>query len=278
MLPHLIVTDLDNTLLNADHDLDDLTIETFQALAARGHHLALASGRHFHDIREFRRRMGVEAYILSTNGAHLYAPDDRLIAEQWVAREQVRELIRTPRDTGIRLNLYTTDGWLIDAPAPQLLALHARTGFGYQVADLQQHDGAGVGKVLFIGDPDKLAALETRISSAVGTSVHMTYSMKNSLEIMAQGVNKGVALTHLLDHLDLSPSYCLVFGDNLNDAEMLSVAGQGFIMANAHPDLSRQVPEARRIGSNRQSGVACQLRDYFDLDRADLQKSNLQQE
>lgn len=266
MTPHLIVTDLDNTLLNAEHDLDPLTIETFQALAARGHHLALASGRHFRDIAEFRRRLGVEAYILSTNGAHLYAPDDSLIAEQWVPAELVRELIRLPRGADIRLNLYTHDAWLIDAPAPGLLALHAQTGFRYRVADLEAHDGNGVGKVLCIGDPEALAALERSIRDSLGTRLHLTYSMSHSLEIMAEGVNKGAALERLLARLDVPASRCLAFGDNLNDAEMLALAGRGFIMAGAHPELPGRVPAAERIGHHHQHGVAQRLREYFALD------------
>lgn len=266
MTAHLVVTDLDNTLLNAEHTLDPLTIETFQALAACGHHLALASGRHFRDIAGFRRLLGVEAYILSTNGAHLYAPDDSLISEQWVPAGLVRELIRMPRDEEVRLNLYTGDDWLIDAPAPGLLALHAHSGFGYQVAELEAHDGSGVGKVLCIGDARALAALEASIRDSFGTRLHLTYSMANSLEIMAEGVNKGAALERLLTLLDIPASRCLAFGDNLNDAEMLAVAGRGFIMARAHPDLAERVPQAERIGHHHHSGVAERLRDYFALE------------
>ncbi|MCP1365791.1 Cof-type HAD-IIB family hydrolase, partial [Halomonas sp. BBD48] len=219
MQPHLIVTDLDNTLLSAEHTLDPLTIETFRHLAGQGHHIALASGRHYRDIAAFRHRLGVSAYILSTNGAHLYAPDDTLIAEQWVPHDLVRELVRLPRGSDIRLNLYTGDGWLIDAPAPELLKLHAHTGFRYEVADLEAHDGSGVGKVLCIGDPEALAALEASIQASLGTRLHVTYSMANSLEIMAEGVNKGAALERLLARLDIPASRCLAFGDNLNDAE-----------------------------------------------------------
>ncbi|WP_136067181.1 HAD family hydrolase [Modicisalibacter radicis] len=265
MDPHLIVTDLDNTLLNARHDLDALTIETFQVLAAQGHHLALASGRHFHDIRAFRRRLGVPAYILSTNGAHLYAPDDSLIAEQWLPAELVQALVELPRDAGIRLNLYTGDEWLIDAPAPELLALHAHTGFRYRVEDLEVHDGRGVGKVLCIGDPKALAVLEQRINDSLGTRLHVTYSMADSLEIMAEGVNKGATLERLLAHLDLPAERCLAFGDNLNDAEMLALAGHGFIMENAHPDLPGRIPGAMRIGHHHPSGVAQRLREHFKL-------------
>ncbi|MCI0510681.1 hypothetical protein C8E00_101121 [Chromohalobacter marismortui] len=265
MQPHLIVTDLDNTLLNAEHDLDELTIETFQALAAEGHHLALASGRHFHDITAFRRRLGVPAYIMSTNGAHLYGPDDSLIAEQWVPAELVRALIALPRDTDIRLNLYTGDEWLIDASAPELKALHAHTGFHYRVADLEAHDGRGVGKVLCIGDPVALASLEQSITETLGRRLHMTYSMAHSLEIMAEGVNKGATLERLLMHLELPVTRCLAFGDNLNDAEMLALAGHGFIMENAHPDLPRRAPDARRIGHHHPFGVAQHLQEFFAL-------------
>lgn len=268
MTPHLIVTDLDRTLLDAEHGLDALTIETFQALAVQGHHLALASGRHFRDIAEFRRRLGVEAYILSTNGAHLHAPDDSLIAEQWVPAELVRELVRLPRGADIRLNLYTGDEWLIDAAAPELMTLHSHTGFRYRVADLEAHDGQGVGKVLCIGEPGALAALEASIRDSVGTRLHLTYSMVDSLEIMAEGVNKGTALERLLARLGIPASRCLAFGDNLNDAEMLAVAGRGFIMAEAHPALPGRVPRAERIGPHHQSGVARRLRDYFALDTA----------
>lgn len=266
MQPHLIVTDLDNTLLNREHDLDALTIDTFQTVVECGHHVALASGRHFHDIAAFRRRLGIDAHILSTNGAHLYAPDDTLIAEQWVPHDLVRELVRLPRDTDIRLNLYTGDGWLIDAPAPELLTMHERSGFRYEVADLEAHEGRGVGKVLCTGNPEALAALEESIRASLGARLHITYSMANSLEIMAEGVNKGVALERLLARLDIPAARCLAFGDNLNDAEMLQVAGHGFIMAHAHPDLPRLVPQAERIGDHHAGGVALRLREYFGLD------------
>jgi len=268
MQSHLIVTDLDKTLLNAQHGLDELTIETFQALAAQGHHLALASGRHFHDIAAFRRRLGVPAHVISTNGAHLYAPDDSLIAEQWVPAELVRALVELPRDAAIRLNLYTGDEWLIDAPAPELMALHAHSGFRYRIADLEAHDGSGVGKVLCIGDPEALATLEQSINDSLGTRLHVTYSMADSLEIMAEGVNKGAALERLMARLEIPAERCLAFGDNLNDAEMLALAGHGFIMENAHPELARRIPGAVRIGHHHSSGVAQRLREYFALNVA----------
>ncbi|WP_136247758.1 Cof-type HAD-IIB family hydrolase [Halomonas borealis] len=265
MPAHLIVTDLDGTLLGVDHALTDETVATFRALAARGHHIALASGRHHRDILAFRDRLGVDAHIISTNGAYHHDPDDRLIAAHYLPAELARELIDLPRPDGVRLNLYHDDEWVIDAEAPGLLALHAHTGFGYRVEAPTRISHDGVGKVLYIGEPDHLAELEQEVSRRAGKRLHVTYSMGNSLEIMAAGVNKGAALTRLLGTLGLSADDCLAFGDNLNDTEMLALAGEAHVMANAHPDLHARVPQARRIGHHGEAAVAGVLRERFGL-------------
>lgn len=265
MLPHLIVSDLDGTLLGADHDLHADTIATLRALAEQGHHLAFASGRHYRDMLAFRERLGVPVHMISTNGAYLHAPDDQLLHARHLATEHARELTALSRPAGVRLNLYQDDEWLIDAPAPELLALHAHTGFGYRVVDPALLDGQGVGKVLYIGDPEHLAELEADILERLGEQLHVTYSMTNSLEVMAGGVNKGAALSALLSSLGVDRQRCLAFGDNLNDSEMLTVAGEAHVMANAHPALAGRVPMARRIGHHAESAVARQLQERFCL-------------
>ena len=62
---------------------------------------------------------------------------------------------------------------------------------------------------------------QAQAQAAHGDGLHITYSTVDSLEIMAGGVNKGVALAALLESLGLTAADCLAFGDNLNDTEML---------------------------------------------------------
>ena len=57
MTPRLIVSDLDGTLLGSDHRLHQRTIDVLRALAEQGHHVALASGRNYHDMRVFRDQL-----------------------------------------------------------------------------------------------------------------------------------------------------------------------------------------------------------------------------
>ncbi|SES09934.1 hypothetical protein SAMN04487958_10754 [Vreelandella subterranea] len=265
MTPRLIVSDLDGTLLGSDHRLHDETVDVLRQLHGQGHHVALASGRHYHDMRVFRDQLAIPAHLISTNGAYVHDPNDTLLAAHHVAPEHAQTLIDLPRPPQVRLNIYRESGWHIDVEAPHLLSLHASTGFRYAVVPPTQMDTNGVGKVLYLGDPAALKQLEAQAQEAHGDALHITYSTVDSLEIMARGVNKGVALSSLLERLGLTAADCLAFGDNLNDTEMLDLAGEAQVMANAHPALFDRVTGAERIGHHGEAAVARWLRERFAL-------------
>ncbi|HAA45991.1 MAG: hypothetical protein XD36_0359 [Halomonas sp. 54_146] len=265
MTPRLIVSDLDGTLLGRHHTLHESTVEVLRALVKQGHHVALASGRHYHDMKVFRDELDIPAHLISTNGAYVHDPKGILLAANHVDPEHAKTLIGLARPPQVRLSLYRESGWHIDAEAPQLLSLHASTGFRYTVVPPAQMDTNGVGKVLYLGDPTALKQLEAHARAAHGEGLHITYSTANALEIMAGGVNKGVALAALLERLGLTPAECLAFGDNLNDTEMLNLAGEAQVMANAHPELFDRIKGAERIGQHDEAAVAEWLKKRFGL-------------
>ncbi|WP_087719545.1 Cof-type HAD-IIB family hydrolase [Salinicola salarius] len=266
MAQHLIASDLDNTLLNAEHRVDALTRDTLRTLSAQGHVIALASGRHYHDIAAIRRQLEIPTWIISSNGAHVHDADDRLVNETLVPIELVQALVALPRPETVRLNLYTHDRWLIDAEAPELLPLHAMTGFTYQVDDMRDLADEHVGKVLYIGEPALLEPLEHTLREEYGEALHITYSAANSLEVMHRGVNKATALSRAIKALDLPIERALAFGDNFNDVEMLTLVGNAYVVSNAHPEVIDQLPRAKRIGAHHESAVAHTLRAFFSLD------------
>lgn len=59
-------------------------------------------------------------------------------------------------------------------------------------------------------------------------------------EISDPGITKGQALHDICDHLGVPIAATIAFGDSMNDAEILSVAGVGVAMENADPVLKEQ--------------------------------------
>ena len=80
---------------------------------------------------------------------------------------------------------------------------------------------------------------------------------------MAGGVSKGHALEAVSAALGYSLKECISFGDGMNDAEMLSMAGKGCIMANAHQRLKDLHPDLEVIGTNGDNAVPNYLRKLF---------------
>ncbi|CAM2180954.1 HMP-PP phosphatase [Paraburkholderia sacchari] len=266
----VIATDLDGTLLNADHQLDPFTVATFNQLNGQGLQFIIATGRHYCDVASIRGLLGVPAYLITSNGARVHGPDDALIHASDLPEPVVCRLV-APETVGehgrIIVSLFTDREWFIDRDAPELLAYHQDSGFTYRVTeDLGAIGSAGIAKALYIGDPADLAQVQRRLEREFGDTLYITYSLPDCLEVMVAGVSKGRALRVVLDRLNVDVARCVAFGDNMNDIDLLETAGHPFMMNNANPDLIARLPQVPRIGNNFEAGVAHHLRKLFALD------------
>ena len=82
------------------------------------------------------------------------------------------------------------------------------------------------------------------------------------IDVMNQGVNKGVALRQVQAALGITAAQTMAFGDYLNDLELLDAADHSFAMANAHPDV---LARARfRAPSNVEEGVITTIRALLE--------------
>ncbi|WP_321844107.1 Cof-type HAD-IIB family hydrolase [Paraburkholderia bannensis] len=266
----VIATDLDGTLLNADHQLDPFTVATLTKLDAQGLKFIIATGRHYSDVAGIREVLGIPAYLITSNGARVHGPDDALLHASNLPEPMVRRLV-APDTVGehgrVIVSLYTDTEWFIDRDAPELLAFHQDSGFTYRVTeDLGALGSAGIAKALYIGEPADLAHVEASLTREFGDALYITYSLPDCLEVMVAGVSKGRALRVVLDRLDLDTAGCVAFGDNMNDIDLLETAGHPFMMNNANPLLMERLPKVPRIGNNFEAGVAHHLRKLFAID------------
>jgi Cof subfamily protein (haloacid dehalogenase superfamily) len=263
----IIAPDLDGTLLNSDHQVDPFTVETVRELEARGVRFIIATGRHYRDVVGIRNVLGIDAYLITSNGARIHTPDNERIYARDIAPAAVRRLAQPDLAGSERVivNLFADDAWLIDRHAPELLAFHQDSGFDYDVMDLREHDGENIAKVLYIGEPDDLKVTAANLEREFGDSIYVTYSMPDCLEVMTSDVSKGRALQFVLDRLDIDTAHCVAFGDNMNDIDLLETAGRPFMMNNANPALIKRLPNVPRTGNNFEAGVAHQLRALFGM-------------
>lgn len=253
----LIVSDLDGTLLNAEHRLGSYTRDVLLDLQARGAEIVLASGRHHRDIRSLSSLLGGRGCLISSNGAAIHDRSGEAMSSRAIDRSCLDFLLRDPLFDAVHINVYRQDDWLVQEPKPQLLRYHQDSGFAYRTVDFRDLDDSPVLKVFYYHDDvEHLRHIESRVRSILGDLVTTTYSLPIVLEVMAHGVSKGDALAQVLARLGVDAEEVIAFGDGPNDLEMLRYAGKGILVANASPTLRAQLPFLDVIGPNEDEAVA----------------------
>lgn len=264
----VVVSDLDGTLLNQHHELTPRTKEVIHRLSAEGIKFVFATGRHHLDVEKLRSQLGIEMFTITSNGARVHNPEGEAIICHDLVPEVVTSLVKISRKyTDLALaNVYRDNEWYVEQENEELLQFNKDSGFGYIVQDLDTINTEAVTKIFFIshsGEHEDLVALEKEILETFGDQVSMAFSLPHCLEVMAPGVTKGRALEEVMKLKGLELKDAIAFGDGMNDLEMLSVAGKGLVMGNAHERLRSLLPEHEVIGECHDDAVAQYLENQY---------------
>ncbi|WGE32650.1 Cof-type HAD-IIB family hydrolase [Actinobacillus genomosp. 2] len=263
-----IVSDLDGTLLNADHKIGQFTIETLQKLSQKGVDIIFATGRNYPDVKHIIRKVDVnDAMLITSNGARANFLSGEQVLSHHLPEDIALQLMNMPFDNSrVCLNSYQGDKWFINTDIEQLKKYHKDSGYSYQVVDFSQHHTKQVEKIFFIGKTaEDLVPIEQYIKTNFADRVYMTYSALLCLEVMNKAVSKGNALAELVQLRGYGLEDCIAFGDGMNDVEMLSRVGKGCLMGNADPRLIQALPHNEIIGYNKHEAVASYIRAIFGI-------------
>jgi hydroxymethylpyrimidine pyrophosphatase-like HAD family hydrolase len=238
VLPSLIASDLDGTLLRSDGSLSPRTSRALAAVQAAGCRIVLCTARPVRWVRPIAAQAGASGCAVCVNGAVIWDfAADRAVSEDAIDPEVVLAVVDRLGD------LFPGGAWGVEHAA----------GFdhepGYRphwpvppetvVAPVRQLLGVSALKLLFRHDahsPDEMLA---PARAALRGVVELSHSNSSDglLEISAPGIDKGAALGRLCATLGVSPQDVIAFGDMPNDLALLRFAGRAVAVANAHPDV-----------------------------------------
>ena len=98
--------------------------------------------------------------------------------------------------------------------------------------------GTPITKILFQNtDIPYLHTLADQLHALTDQRVAVSFSSNRYLELNPYGVDKGLGLRDLCEHLQIDLSETIAIGDNFNDVGMLREAGLSAAVANAVPEI-----------------------------------------
>ena len=215
------------------------TLRAIAAARSAGIHVLIVTGRMWRSVRPYAHEAGIEAPVVCYQGAAVIDPaTDEFLLHQPISLGLAREVIAVVSAEGLPLNCYVDDELYVAEHTPeseryagfQNLAVHS-------VGDLAAWLDRPPTKLVSVGDPDLLDAVEARMKERFQERLFISKSLPFFLEFASPEVSKGSGLAFVADRLGFSLERTIGIGDGENDIQLLEWAGYGVAVANAHRRL-----------------------------------------
>ncbi|MEV6177563.1 Cof-type HAD-IIB family hydrolase [Streptomyces sp. NPDC052015] len=262
----LVVTDMDGTLLDDDKRVPDRLWEVLARLRERGVLFSPASGRQYATLaREFAEVADGMVFI-AENGTYVVRDGEELSSDP-LSPGVVAEVVtaaRRLRADGVDLGVVVCGkrSAYVERADEAFLAEVDKYYLRHRVVEDATAVDDDIIKVALFDFGSAEATTAPALAPFADTH-QVVVSGEHWVDVMNRTANKGAALRRLQRELGITPAQTMVFGDYLNDLEMLDAADWSFAMANAHPDVVRR---ARHLApSNNDNGVLRTVVRLLDL-------------
>lgn len=251
----MIVTDMDGTLLDANHQLPPMFMETVRALKAQGIRWVIASGRQLANLKERFDALQAPVDIIAENGAlaQLDGEASPFFCDLTPVSVFTEVLSASLKVAGATPVLCGATCAYVQDTYPENFAEVAR----YFAHTTQWHTlsevlGHSICKVA-IYHPDAADTLYPALAPFESETLRVILSGPNWVDVQSATIDKGNALQAVMKRFDCAPASVMVFGDYLNDVGMMQGGVHAVAMANALPQLLALTPH--HALANTQNGV-----------------------
>ncbi len=248
----LVVTDMDGTLLNSNHEVSSLFFELFNKMKSHNILFVAASGRPLYGILNKLHKIKDDIIIVAENGGLILKNEDILLSTPInnTHLKTIDALIKKMPDANPVF--CTKDKAYTNSKSKQLLSLLSEYYSNYQLINTIDEIKEPIYKIAFFHEENSEKYLYPHLKH-LETSFKVKVSANHWVDISENNANKGYAINLLQKKYNITPEQTLVFGDYNNDIEMLKAAYHSYAMKNAHPLVKKTARFMTK--SNDENGV-----------------------
>ena len=275
----LIASDMDGTLLNHNHKIPEENVKLINFAKNQGIEFVVATGRAYYEALPALNEENINCDVISFNGGIVYDKNGNIISIIPMLPKDLYYTIEILKSFNISYQLYTKNTIYttsIETDINAYIDLIRSNGYEPDVehlrAEAQQKLEVGyITEVenieLYLNEkenpPIKIIAISNDISKlenaakllSENTSISVTSSGANNIEIMHKNATKGTALKEIAKIYGINLENAVAIGDNLNDQAMLDIVGYSVAMKNGNTILKEQAKYVTEK-TNSEGGVA----------------------
>lgn len=275
----LIASDMDGTLLNHNHKIPKENVKLINFAKNQGIEFVVATGRAYYEALPALNEENINCDVISFNGGIVYDKNGNIISITPMLPKDLYYTIEILKSFDISYQLYTKNTIYttsIETDINAYIDLIRSNGYEPDVEHLraeaqQKLDVGYITEVenieLYLNEkenpPIKIIAISNDISKlenaakllSENTSISVTSSGANNIEIMHKNATKGEALKEIAKIYGINLENAVAIGDNLNDQAMIDIVGYSVAMKNGNTILKEQAKYVTEK-TNSEGGVA----------------------
>ncbi|MCI7767186.1 MAG: HAD family hydrolase [Oscillospiraceae bacterium] len=233
--------------------------ELVEKMQEKGVVFVAASGRQYYGVERVFEPVKDKMMFIAENGGIAFE-HGKCVYSLPMADEGVLEILRSAGELygkGVRVLLSGEKSAYVSDSDPEF-AESCGIYCGRLTSLERLEDFAGNDRIIKIALFDKNAEEQTYPAmKRFSDRYNVILSNTQWVDIVDKNVNKGNAVKKLMDKLGAGFDEAMVFGDYLNDLEMMSCCKYSFAMENAHPILKENA--AFIAPSNDENGVVKEI-------------------
>ncbi len=238
-LRRLLVTDIDGTLVDASGRLSPGTTDAMRRLRDSGWDIAVATGRILATAVPYMDALGSSLPAVVYDGGRVMARSGEVLWQRAMDGPLLLEILEAAWDSGLEIQVMSDEKVLCRPQDKCTLSFFERAGVPYRAGLLAPSlPGGDFYRVMFYDPSENLAGDFSReIREAFGDRAEVVLAGNGFVDVLPSGVNKGYALSRMLELSSVNYHTVVAFGDNENDLELLRAADLPVAVSSAPDDL-----------------------------------------
>ncbi len=232
----IVFTDVDGTLVGADHHPLPASAPTLQRVARRIP-VCLVSARSPEGLYPIQQQLGFGGPLACYSGAYVLDEDGTELLSETFDAVVAADVKRSIKEVfpAVTIGAYGFHDWIVDDrndPRIQheefLVQAQSRACGDLLVA----FGSSGLHKLLVMGEPDQIKEIQSQYSARY-PELNVVRSSATLCEIMSKAASKSRAVRVICSHYGIDLANAVAFGDGPNDLDMLETVATSYAMANA---------------------------------------------
>ena len=259
----LIASDMDGTLLNSRHEIDNESVEAIKNSEEAGIIFAISTGREYGNVKPFLEKHNIKCQCILMNGAEYRDEDGTIIDVINIDKDIASKIIDILNKNKVSARIFTNDGvYTSDSEEQALNEMIYRTmslnpGLTEEEAIEEAKRQSYFMKLKYIDDMKEFldSNIEIRkfiafhkdmelineIKKEIGkiAEVAVSSSFADNIEVTHMTAQKGIILAKAAQRMGIDKSEVMVIGDSCNDYSMFEIFEESVAMENAIPEIKK---------------------------------------